>query len=406
MISQQELIDYFVSKKKDFPLFNKYPDLVYLDSAATTQKPESVIETMNRYYSSRNANVHRALYALAEESTRVFEESRKKVSDFIDCEEREVIFTRGTTESLNVLAYSLAFSNLYKAFVVPKFEHHSNYVPWQQLARLGVEFIPVNIDNGTFLVDEINRTIDSIDKPFVFSIAGLTNSLGYRTPFEEITDLVHKKGGIVVVDGAQLIPHEEFSFKKSGVDFVAFSGHKMLGPMGIGALIGKGDLLEKLNPTEFGGEMIDKVYEESTTFNKLPYKFEAGTPNVSGATGLAKAIDYLKEIGFSKLNKYIGYLTNKATESLKRINGITVFNDKKAHGIIGFSHEYVHPHDLAELLSRLSNIAVRSGHHCSQLQMKALGISSMCRASFYLYNTPEDVDALVDGIEKSLRWFS
>ncbi|MEA2067198.1 MAG: aminotransferase class V-fold PLP-dependent enzyme [Thermotogota bacterium] len=406
MILQQELIDYFVIKKKDFPLFNKYPDLVYLDSAATTQKPKSVIETMNRYYSSKNANVHRALYALAEESTRVFEESRKKVSDFIDCEEREVIFTRGTTESLNMLAYSLAFSNTYKTFVVPKFEHHSNYVPWQQLARLGVEFVPVNIDNGTFLVDEVNRTIDSVDKPFVFSIAGLTNSLGYRTPFEEITDLVHKKGGIVVVDGAQLIPHEEFSFKKSDVDFVAFSGHKMLGPMGIGALVGKGDLLEKLNPIEFGGEMIDKVYEESTTFNKLPYKFEAGTPNVSGAAGLAKAIDYLKEIGFSKLNKYIEFLTSKAIESLKRINGITIFSDKKAHGIVGFSHDYVHSHDLAELLSRLSNVAIRSGHHCSQLQMKALGIPSMCRASFYLYNTPEDVDALVNGIEKSLRWFS
>jgi cysteine desulfurase/selenocysteine lyase len=274
------------------------------------------------------------------------------------------------------------------------------------MERFGIEFVPVNIDKVSLSITEVKRIISSINKPFVFSITGLTNSLGYRTPFEEIGELVHKNNGIMVLDGAQLIPHEEFSFRKSGVDFVAFSGHKMLGPMGIGALIGKGDLLEKLNPLEFGGEMIDKVYEESTTFNKLPYKFEAGTPNVSGATGLAKAIDYLKEIGFSKLNKYIGYLTSKAIESLKRINGITIFNDNKAHGIIGFSHEYVHPHDLAELLSRLSNIAVRSGHHCSQLQMKALGISSMCRASFYLYNTPEDVDALVDGIEKSLRWFS
>lgn len=406
MISQEELVDYFVNKKKDFPLFKRYPDLVYLDSAATTQKPESVIRSIDDYYSNRNANVHRALYALAEESTRVFEESRKKISNFIDCEKHEVIFTRSTTHSLNMLAYSLAFSDIYKTFVVPKFEHHSNYVPWQQLTRFGAEFIPININDGPLLIDNVKRTIESIDKPFVFSITGLTNSLGYRTPFEEITELVHKNGGILVLDGAQLIPHEKFSFKKTDVDFLAFSGHKMLGPMGIGALIGKSELLEKLDPVEFGGEMIDRVYEESTTFNVLPYKFEAGTPNVSGAAGLAKAIDYLNEIGFSKLNKYIEFLTNKAVESLKKINGLTIFNDRQTHGIIGFTHEHVHSHDLAELLSRLSNVSIRSGHHCSQLQMKALGISSMCRASFYLYNTPRDVDALADGIEKALGWFS
>ncbi|MFO7883012.1 MAG: aminotransferase class V-fold PLP-dependent enzyme [Kosmotogaceae bacterium] len=406
MISQKELTDYFVKKKEDFPLFSKFPDLVYLDNAATTQKPESVIESINSYYTKRNANVHRALYALAEESTRVYEESRKKVSEFIDCEDREVIFTRGTTESLNLLAYSLAFSDEYKTFVVPKFEHHSNYVPWQQMSRFGIEFVPVNIVNGTLSINEVKKIIDLVKKPFVFSITGLTNSLGYRTAFEEITNLVHKNNGILVLDGAQLIPHEGFSFKKSGVDFLAFSGHKMLGPMGIGALVGKRDLLENINPFEFGGEMINRVYEESTTFNELPYKFEAGTPNVAGAAGMAKAMNYLKEIELSRLNKYIEFLTKKAMESLKKINGLTIFNDKNAHGIIGFTHEYVHPHDLAELLSRLSNVAVRSGHHCSQLQMKALGVSSMCRASFYLYNTPEDVDALVDGIKKALRWFS
>ncbi len=406
MISREELINYFVNRRKNFPLLNRFPDLVYLDNAATTQKPESVIETLSAYYSRSNSNVHRALYALAEESTRIYEDSRKKVSDFIDSENDEVIFTRGTTESLNLLAYSLATSGMYKSFVVPKFEHHSNYVPWQQMTRFGVEFHPINIDNGTISIKEVKGVVDSVKRPFVLSITGLTNSLGYRTPFEEITDFVHKNNGILVLDGAQLIPHEEFSFKKTDVDFLAFSGHKMLGPMGIGVLVGKSEMLEKLKPFEFGGEMIDRVFEESTTFNKIPYKFEAGTPNVAGAAGMAKAMDYLNDIDLLRLNKYIEFLTNRAIESLKKINGLTIFNEKEAHGIIGFTHEYVHSHDLAELLSRLSNVAVRSGHHCSQLQMKALGISSMCRASFYLYNTPEDVDALVEGIENALRWFS
>ncbi|MFW6120084.1 MAG: aminotransferase class V-fold PLP-dependent enzyme [Petrotogales bacterium] len=406
MISHEELINYFVDRRKDFPLLNRFPDLVYLDNAATTQKPESVIKTLSAYYSRSNSNVHRALYALAEESTRIYEDSRKKVSDFINSENDEVIFTRGTTGSLNLLAYSLATSGMYKTFVVPKFEHHSNYVPWQQMTRFGIEFHSINIDNGTMSIKEVKKAIDSVKRPFVLSITGLTNSLGYRTSFEEITDLVHKNNGILVLDGAQLIPHEEFSFKKTDVDFLAFSGHKMLGPMGIGVLVGKSEILEKLKPFEFGGEMIDRVFEETTTFNEIPYKFEAGTPNVAGAAGMAKAMDYLTDIGLSRLNKYIEFLTNRAIESLKKINGLIIFNEKEAHGIIGFAHESVHSHDLAELLSRLSNVAVRSGHHCSQLQMKALGISSMCRASFYLYNTPEDVDALIEGIENALRWFS
>ncbi|AKI98240.1 cysteine desulfurase [Kosmotoga pacifica] len=399
--------DYFCKLKSDFPIFSKHPDLVYLDNAATTQKPFSVIEKLKNFYSETNANVHRAVYRLAEESTALYEEAREIVASFVGAKSGEVIFTRGTTESLNLLAYSLGLSKKYRAFVVPLFEHHSNFVPWQQVAHiLGLKFYPVKIHASGFLLEDVVKTINRCEKPFVFSMTGLTNSLGYRTPFEEVTKLVHSAGGVFVLDGAQLIPHEPFNFKESGVDFLAFSGHKILGPTGIGVLVGKEDLLKQMIPFQYGGEMIDRVGERDTTFAPIPHRFEAGTPNVAGAVGLGEALKYLERIGIEKISKHIKNLTEEAVKELSDIPGLTLYRPENSHGIISFSHENIHPHDLAELLSRLSNVAIRSGHHCSQQQMKVLGVSSLCRASFYLYNTHSDVKKLADGIREALRWFS
>ncbi|OAA31410.1 cysteine desulfurase [Kosmotoga arenicorallina S304] len=407
MSSVKELDEYFKKLKADFPIFSERPDLVYLDNAATTQKPSAVIEKLRHFYVTANANVHRAVYRLAEESTALYEESRKTVADFIGTAPEEIIFTRGTTESLNLLAYSLGLSGKYKSFIVPLFEHHSNFVPWQQIAHtLGLKFYPVKIHGGELFLEDVEAIVKSCEKPFVFSMTGLTNSLGYRAPFEAVAKLVHSAGGIFVLDAAQLIPHEAFDFAASDIDFLAFSGHKILGPTGIGVLAGKKELLEQIRPFQYGGEMIDKVGEQDTTFAPVPYKFEAGTPNIAGAAGLAEALKYVKNISYEKISKHIENLTKNAIEKLSVIPGLTLYCQKNCHGIISFSHENIHPHDLAELLSRLSGVAVRSGHHCSQQQLKVLGVSSLCRASFYLYNTHNDIDKLVAGIQDALRWFS
>jgi len=407
MSSVRELDEYFEKLKTDFPIFSERPDLVYLDNAATTQKPLAVIEKLKNFYTETNANVHRAVYRLAEESTMLYEDARKTVADFVGGKATEVVFTKGTTESLNMLAYSLGLSGKYKSFVVPLFEHHSNFVPWQRIAHItGLKFYPVKIHGGELSLEDVEAVVKSCEKPFIFSMTGLTNSLGYRPPFEAIVELVHSADGLFVLDGAQLIPHEAFDFKASGVDFLAFSGHKILGPTGIGVLVGKKELLEQMNPFQYGGEMIDRVGEQETTFAPVPHKFEAGTPNVAGAVGLAEALRYVKNAGFEKITQHIENLTKNAIEKLTDIPGLILYCQKKCHGIISFSHENIHPHDLAELLSRLSGVAVRSGHHCSQQQLKALGVSSLCRASFYLYNTHSDIDKLFYGIKDALRWFS
>lgn len=402
----KELQDYFKEKKEDFAVFKNHPNMVYLDSAATTQKPDSVIDAISNFYRESNANVHRSVYALAETATAGYEKARKTTAEFIDVAPEEIIFTRGTTESLNALAYSLILSGDYKSVIVPLFEHHSNFVPWQQLAKKQkIDFHPLPINNGSIDLNTVEKYIFMSKKPFIFSMTGITNTTGYRTPFEEVSRMVHEAGGIMVLDGAQLIPHESFDFKASGADFVAFSAHKLLGPMGTGVLSGKRESLEKMKPFMYGGEMIEKVMESDTTFAPLPYSMEAGTPNVAGAIGLGAAIDYLKEAGMAKLNEHITYLTDYATEKLKAIPGIRLFGPKERHGIIGFIHETIHSHDVAELLSRLKNVAIRSGHHCAQLQLKEFGIGSMSRVSFYLYNTKEDVDRLIEGIEEVKRWF-
>ncbi|ACR80180.1 MULTISPECIES: aminotransferase class V-fold PLP-dependent enzyme [Kosmotoga] len=407
MLSRNELNDLAKSIKRDFPIFEIHPGLVYLDNAATTQKPASVIERQSRFYDHSNANVHRAVHSLAEEATDLYEQARQRIASFINSRSEEVIFTRGTTESINLLAYSFAKSGMVKSFVVPTFEHHSNYVPWQQISKIfGIKFLPLRLDGLEVPLEKIKESLETLKDPFVFSMTGLTNALGKRTPFEEIVKLVHEHGGYFILDGAQLIPHEPFDFAGTGVDFLAFSGHKMLGPMGIGVLVGKEEILKRLPPFLYGGEMIDRVGMEDTSFAPLPYKFEAGTQNVAGAIVLATAIDYLEKFDREELKNHIQNLTDYAREKISSIDGLRIYSPSDSHGIISFAHDNIHSHDLAELLSRLSGVAVRSGHHCAQLQLKELGVVSLCRASFYIYNVFEDVDRLAEGIRKALRWFA
>ncbi len=392
--------------REDFPIFREYPRLVYLDNAATTHKPEVVLDTLIRFYKSENSNVHRAVHRLAERATHLYETARHTIASFINSRPEEVVFTRGTTESLNLLAYSLSLIENYSAFIVPEFEHHSNFVPWQQLAsRFGKEFVPLEIRGFEIDMESFERIIHGQKRPFVFAASGLTNSTGYRLPIDQVIRTVHKNGGVVVIDGAQLIPHEPFDFKQSGVDFLAFSAHKMVGPTGAGALVGKKELLEKLPPFNFGGEMIDRVELHDTTFAPVPQKFEAGTPNIAGTIAFAEAAEYLLSLDKANVSQHIRMLTSYCHELLSGIEGLRVLSPQDSHGIVSFTHERVHPHDVAEFLSRNLDVAVRSGHHCAQLQMRRLGVKSTCRASFYVYNTVEDVESLAAGIKQALRWF-
>ncbi len=392
--------------KEDFPVFREYPGLVYLDNAATTHKPDAMINTLVRFYTRENSNVHRAVHRLAERATVLFEDARSTVADFVNADPEQVIFTKGTTESLNLLAYSLSLSEEFKTFIVPQFEHHSNFVPWQQMSRrFGKEFIALDIRGTELELDTLEKAISLQKEAFVLAVSGLTNSTGFKLPVRQVVDMVHKNGGIVVIDGAQLIPHEQFDFKKSMVDFLAFSAHKMLGPTGIGALVGKRELLERLTPYAFGGEMIDKVDLCDTTFASIPQRFEAGTPNISGAMGFSSAINYLDGLNRTAVVEHIEKLTSLCHEELSSITGLRILSPGKSHGIVSFVHDSVHPHDLAEFLSQNLDVAIRSGHHCAQPQMMKLGVRSSCRASFYIYNTSEDVEALAKGIRSAVRWF-
>lgn len=392
--------------KEDFPVFHEYPGLVYLDNAATTHKPDTVINALVSFYTRENSNVHRAVHRLAERATVLFEDARRAVADFVNAVPEQVVFTKGTTESLNLLAYSLSLSEEFKTFIAPQFEHHSNFVPWQQMSRrFGREFIPLEIKGAELELDTLERVISNRKNGFVLAVSGLTNSTGFKLPIRQVVDMVHKSGGIIVIDGAQLIPHEPFDFEDSMVDFLAFSAHKMLGPTGIGALVGKRELLERLPPFAFGGEMIDRVDLHDTTFASIPQKFEAGTPNIAGATGFLAAIDYLNGLNRTIVAEHIERLTSLCHEELSSIPGLRILSPEKSHGIVSFVHESVHPHDLAEFLSQNFDVAIRSGHHCAQPQMKGLGIRSSCRASFYIYNTVEDVEVLAKGIRNAVRWF-
>ncbi|WP_096156763.1 MULTISPECIES: cysteine desulfurase [Bacillus] len=397
--------------RRQFPILhqevNGHP-LVYLDSAATSQKPLAVIEALDKYYREYNSNVHRGVHTLGTRATDGYEGARDKVKKFINAKHREeIIFTRGTTTALNLVASSYARANLKEGdeIVITYMEHHSNIIPWQQVARATgstLKYLPLQQD-GTITIQDAEATITENTK--IVSIMQVSNVLGTINPIKEITEIAHRKGAIMVVDGAQSTPHMKVDVQDLDCDFFALSGHKMGAPTGIGALYGKKSLLDKMEPIEFGGEMIDFVGLQESTWKELPWKFEGGTPIIAGAIGLGAAIDFLQEVGLENIAAHEHKLAHYAMERMSEIEGITIFGPKERAGLVTFNIEDVHPHDVATVLDA-EGIAVRAGHHCAQPLMKWLNVSSTARASFYLYNTEEEIDKLVAGLVKTKEYFS
>jgi len=392
--------------KKDFPIFNN-SDLVYLDNAATTHKPQSVLNAVDRLYTEANANVHRALYSLGSESTERFENSRTKVADFINSNSaKEIIFTSGTTESINLLARSLGNTlNPGDEILISEMEHHSNIVPWQLTAeRTGttLNYIPVT-ETGELDLSEPDHYFKPNTK--IVSITHISNVLGTINPVKKLAEMAHEMGALFIVDGAQGVPHLQVNVQDLGCDFYAFSGHKMLGPTGIGALWGKTELLNEMDPFMGGGEMIETVTMESSTWNEIPYKFEAGTPNFAQAVGLGAAVDYLKIIGMSAIAEHEKTLTAYALNKINQIEGIRIHGsaDERA-GVISFNVDGIHPHDLAQFLNE-DNIALRVGHHCAQPLLSTLGETATARLSFYIYNDESDVDKFYDSLTNIRKYF-
>lgn len=397
-----------------FPILNQEVNghpLVYLDSAATSQKPVQVIETIENYYREYNSNVHRGVHTLGTRATDAYEGAREKVRKFISASSiEEIIFTRGTTTALNTVAQSYAMENVKEGdeIVITPMEHHSNIIPWQQVAKktgATLKYLPLQAD-GTIALADVENTITPATK--VVSIAYVSNVLGVINPIKEIAAIAHKNGAVLVVDAAQGAPHVKIDVQDLDCDFLGFSGHKMCGPTGIGVLYGKKHLLENMEPIEFGGEMIDFVGLYESTWKELPWKFEAGTPIIAGAIGLGAAIDFLEEIGLENITEHEHKLAAYAMEKMSSINGITIYGPQNANnraGVITFNIEDVHPHDVATVLDA-EGIAVRAGHHCAQPLMKWLNVSATARASFYLYNSEEDVDKLIEGIGKTKEYFS
>jgi len=392
--------------KKDFPIFNN-SDLVYLDNAATTHKPQSVLNAVDRLYTEANANVHRALYSLGSESTERFENSRTKVADFINSNSaKEIIFTSGTTESINLLARSVGNTlNPGDEILISEMEHHSNIVPWQLMAeRTGttLNYIPVT-ETGELDLSEPDHYFKPNTK--IVSITHISNVLGTINPVKKLAEMAHEMGALLIVDGAQGVPHLQVNVQDLGCDFYAFSGHKMLGPTGIGALWGKTELLNEMEPFMGGGEMIETVTMESSTWNEIPYKFEAGTPNFAQAVGLGAAVDYLKTIGMSTIAEHEKMLTAYALNKINQIEGIRIHGSAgERTGVISFNVDGIHPHDLAQFLNE-DNIALRVGHHCAQPLLSTLGETATARLSFYIYNDESDIDKFYNSLTNIRKYF-
>lgn len=405
----------FENLRKDFPiLYRKVRDnksLVYLDNASTTQKPNQVIDAITDYYQNHNANIHRAVYALAEEATEAFEATRDKVAKFINIKNREeIIFVRGTTEAINLVAYAWGRSNVKEGDIIvsTEYEHHSNIVPWQLLTQekhAKIEYIGMD-DNGELILDDLDKLLET-GKVKLVAFSLMSNVLGTITDAEKIIAKCKEKGVLTLVDGAQAVPHMKVDIEKLGCDFFAFSGHKMLGPTGIGVLWVKKQVLETMNPFHGGGDMIREVHKYETTWNDLPYKFEAGTPNIADVVGFGAAIDYLTKLGMDNVRQHEIELTQYAIDKLTQVKGLQIYGTKnlaKRGGVISFNFADVHPHDVAQIIDE-EGIAVRSGHHCAQVLMERLNVAATSRASFYIYNTKEDVDALVKSLNKVARLF-
>ena len=387
----------------NFPILNQKINkkrLVYLDNAATTQKPIEVINAIKEFYEKDNANVHRGLHELSLRSSIQYENAHKSVAEFINAYEEEIIFTSGTTESINLLANS--FEQILKPndeIVVTEMEHHSNFIPWQQLAirkKLKIKIIPLKKDLSLDL-DIAKKLITKKTK--IVAITHISNSLGTINPIKEIILNAHKNNSLTIIDAAQSIAHTKINVKDLDCDFLAFSGHKIFAPTGIGVLYGKKHLLEKLQPSKFGGGMIKEVTNKNSTWNELPWKFEAGTPNISGAIGLQKAIEFVNNIGINNIEKHNQELTKYAISKLKNISGIKLYTPKNQGPIISFTLKNIHPHDVSEILN-LEGIATRAGNHCTMPLMNKLKIQGTNRISFQIYNTKEDIDILIKAIHK------
>ena len=395
--------------KKDFPLLMENK-IAYLDSGATTQKPVQVIKAIEEFYDKYNANPHRGAYTLSVEATEVYENTRTKIAQFINAKHREeIIFTKNATESLNLIAYSYGMDNVNKGdeVVISIMEHHSDLVPWQKVTKAKEAELKYMYINDQFELSDEEIKNKITDKTKIVGITHVSNVLGTINNVKKIIKYAHKKGAIVILDASQSIPHMQIDVQELDCDFLVFSGHKMLAPLGIGVLYGKKEILNNMTPFLMGGDMIEYVYEQETTFAPLPNKFEAGTQNVEGVIGLGAAIDYIQNIGYENIQQIEKEVLDYAIERLSKLDYLDLYvtpNKDKHSGVISFNMKNVHPHDVASILDSY-NVCVRSGNHCAQPLMRFLGIDSTCRASFYIYNTKEDVDMLVEGLEKAHNMF-
>ena len=398
----------FENIRKDFPILTRTvrdnKPLVYLDNASTTQKPNQVIDAITDYYRNHNANIHRAVYALAEESTEAYENARDKIANFVNVKNRqEIIFVRGTTEAINLVAYAWGRPHIKEGdiIVTTEYEHHSNIVPWQLLTQekhAKLEYIGMD-DNGELNLDDLDEYL-ATGKVKLVTFSLMSNVLGTITDAEKIIAKCKAAGVLTLIDGAQAVPHMKVDLENLGCDFFAFSGHKMLAPTGVGILWVRKSVLQTMNPFHGGGDMIREVHKYETTWNELPYKFEAGTPNIADVIGFGAAIDYLRKIGMDNVRQHEIELTKYAMEKFAKIPGLQIYGTKditKRGGVISFNFADVHPHDVADIIDK-EGISLRSGHHCAQVLMERLNVAATSRASFYIYNTKEDVDALIDSL--------
>ena len=401
--------------RHDFPILDRTVrggrPLVYLDNASTTQKPNQVVEAITKYYRNHNANTHRAVYALAEEATELYESARDKVAGFINASERsEIVFVRGTTEAINLVAYAWGRANVGKGDVVvtTEYEHHSNIVPWQLLTQekgASLRYVPID-DEGYLMLDKLDDILaEGNVKLVAFSL--MSNVLGTITDAEYVIERCRRAGVPTLVDGAQAVPHMRVDVKSLGCDFFAFSGHKMLGPTGIGVLWVRKSLLQAMRPFHGGGDMIREVHKHESTWNDLPYKFEAGTPNIADVVGLGAAVDYLEGVGMDNVRRHERELTAYALNRMAGVPGITLYGPRdpdRRGGVVSFNFADVHPHDVAQIMDG-EGIAIRSGHHCAQVLMERMNVAATSRASFYVYNTREEVDALIRALRKVAEMF-
>jgi cysteine desulfurase/selenocysteine lyase len=400
--------------REDFPILNRQVNgkpLIYFDNAATSQKPKSVIEAINSYYTEYNANIHRGIHKLAEEATLAHEQAREKVAKFINTKHtEEIVFTRNATEAMNLVAYTWGRANIGKGdkIVLTIMEHHSNIVPWQLLAQekgARIEYVRID-EEGLLLQDDVQKLIDETTR--LVCVTQASNVLGTVNPVREIGRIAHRYGAMFLVDGAQSVPHMRVDVRDIDCDFFAFSGHKMLGPTGIGVLHGKREYLQDMPPFMGGGEMIREVHTTGASWKDLPYKYEAGTPNIVGAIGLGAAVDYLNKLGMENVHEHEREITDYAIRRMNEVEGVKIYGPRdvtKRVGVLSFNLGDIHAHDLASILDE-EGIAIRSGHHCAQPLMEFLNVPAMSRASFYIYNTKEEVDVLTNALEKARKLFT